>query len=54
MTGIVLAVQFLLRRKLPEPRGVLATVHRWIYNKYYVDEAYDALVVNRTKAWGMC
>ena len=52
VAGIVLAVQFLLRRKLPEPRGALATVHRWIYNKYYVDEAYDALVVNRTKGLG--
>ena len=52
VTGIVLAVQFLLRRKLPEPRGTLATVHRWIYNKYYVDEAYDALFVNRTIGLG--
>ena len=52
LAGIVLSVQFLLRRKLSEPRGVLATAHRWIYNKYYVDEAYDALVVNRTKGLG--
>ena len=52
VTGIVLAVQLLLRRKVPEPRGALATVHRWIYNKYYVDEAYDALVVNRTQNLG--
>ena len=52
VTGIVVAVQFLLRRKLPEPRGGLATVHRLIYNKYYVDEVYDALFVNRTKGLG--
>jgi len=52
VTGIVLAVQLLLRRKLPQAQGRLATVHRWIYDKYYVDEAYDALFVNRTKGLG--
>ncbi len=51
-TGIVLAVQFLLRRKPHQPRGTLARVHRTVYNKYYVDEAYDALVINQTKALG--
>ncbi len=52
VTGIVLAVRFLLLRKPYQPRGNLARVHRWVYNKYYVDETYDALVVNPAKRLG--
>ena len=29
-----------------------ASLHRWVFNKWYVDEAYDALFVNPTKKLG--
>ena len=29
-----------------------AQLHRWVYNKWFVDEAYDALFVNSTKKLG--
>jgi len=28
------------------------SLYRWVFNKYYVDQAYDALFVNRTKDLG--
>ena len=50
-TGIGLAAFFFLRR--PEAADAAATalapVHRTLLNKYYVDEAYDALFVTPTK-----
>jgi NADH-quinone oxidoreductase subunit L len=30
-----------------------ARLHRWVFNKWYVDEAYDALFVNTTKKLGI-
>ena len=32
--------------------GVFGKLHRWVYNKWYVDELYDALFVNPTKSFG--
>ena len=30
-----------------------AKLHRWVFNKWYVDEAYDILFVNSTKKFGI-
>ncbi len=52
--GIWLAYQF-YRTKRFAPEVVAArwpTVYRWLFHKYYVDEMYDAAVVNRTKDLG--
>jgi NADH-quinone oxidoreductase subunit L len=52
--GIFLAYYFFIRR--PEKPAVLQQrfpgVHNLLYNKYYVDEAYDLLFVNRMKDLG--
>jgi len=52
--GIFLAYHFFIRR--PDKSELLkrrfSGVHRLLYNKYYVDETYDLLFVNRTKDLG--
>jgi NADH-quinone oxidoreductase subunit L len=52
--GIYLAYRLFIRR--PELPGALqqrfAGIHRVCFNKYYVDELYDALFVNRCKDLG--
>ncbi|MFB3904693.1 MAG: NADH-quinone oxidoreductase subunit L [Acidobacteriota bacterium] len=52
--GIFLAWYFFIRR--PEKPAALqqrfSGVHKLLYNKYYVDEAYDLLFVDRTKDFG--
>jgi NADH-quinone oxidoreductase subunit L len=54
LIGISLAWFFYLRR--PRIPGTLAArsggLYRLIYNKYYVDQIYDAMFVNRTKDLG--
>jgi NADH-quinone oxidoreductase subunit L len=54
LVGIGLARFFYLRR--PTIPGTLAArwggLYRLIYNKYYVDQIYDAMFVNRTKDLG--
>ena len=32
--------------------AAFSNLHRWVYNKWYVDEAYDALIVNPCKRFG--
>jgi NADH-quinone oxidoreductase subunit L len=32
--------------------GKFSKLHRWVYNKWYIDELYDALIVNPTKNIG--
>jgi NADH-quinone oxidoreductase subunit L len=52
--GIWVAFQFYLKK--PETHDKLVAswprLHRLIYRKYYVDEIYDAMFVNRTKDLG--
>lgn len=37
---------YVRRRMVPKPEGApLSTAHRLIYNKYYVDETYDRIIV---------
>ncbi len=52
--GVFLAYHFFLAR--PEKAGQLRErfhgLYRVVYNKFYVDEAYDALFVNRCKGLG--
>jgi NADH-quinone oxidoreductase subunit L len=52
--GIFLAYHFFLAR--PEKAGQLRDrfhgLHRVVYNKFYVDEIYDAVFVNRCKGLG--
>jgi NADH-quinone oxidoreductase subunit L len=54
LVGISLARYFYLRR--PTIPGTLAArwggLYRLIYNKYYVDQIYDAIFVNRSKDLG--
>jgi NADH-quinone oxidoreductase subunit L len=54
LIGISLAWFFYLRR--PRIPGTLAArsggLYRLLYNKYYVDQIYDAMFVNRTKDLG--
>jgi NADH-quinone oxidoreductase subunit L len=54
LIGISLAWIFYLRR--PRIPGTLAArsggLYRLLYNKYYVDQIYDAMFVNRTKDLG--
>jgi NADH-quinone oxidoreductase subunit L len=54
LAGIWLAFQLYLKK--PETPGKIAAAAPWlyrlIYNKYYVDEIYDAMFVNRTKDLG--
>jgi len=54
LCGIWLAVQFYLKRpELPERLAAKwSGLYRLIYRKYYVDEIYDALFVNRAKDLG--
>ena len=49
--GIYLAYHFFMRRKekADQMREKFPRIYGLVYNKYYVDEVYDALVVNRTK-----
>ena len=51
LAGIWLAYQWYIKR--PEVPGKIAAanpfLYRLIYNKYYVDQIYDAMFVNRTK-----
>ena len=52
--GILLAYFFFIRRQ-DLPARLLARfggIHKIVYSKYYVDEIYDALFVNRTKDLG--
>jgi NADH-quinone oxidoreductase subunit L len=48
--GIALAyVMYVMSPKLPESIAqTFQSPYRWLYNKYYVDEAYDAIVVEPT------
>jgi NADH-quinone oxidoreductase subunit L len=54
LIGITLAWFFYLRR--PAIPGTLAEkwggLYRLVYNKYYIDQIYDAMFVNRTKDLG--
>jgi NADH-quinone oxidoreductase subunit L len=54
LIGILLAWIFYLRR--PSVPGTLAEksggLYRLVYNKYYIDQIYDAMFVNRTKDLG--
>jgi len=52
--GIYLAYYFFLKRKekAEQLRQKYAGLHRIIHDKYYVDEAYDFLFVNRAKGLG--
>ena len=52
--GIYLAYRFFLQKphRLEPLRRRFAFVHTILYHKYYVDELYDALVVNRCKGLG--
>jgi NADH-quinone oxidoreductase subunit L len=53
LAGWMMARQIYLKR--PEAADSLAsrfaTAHTVLYNKYWVDELYDAIVVNPTKRW---
>ena len=51
--GFLLARYFFLQRQTSfEVSGTLRSLYRWVYSKYYVDEIYDAAVVNPTKGFG--
>jgi len=52
--GIYLAYHFFLKRKeqAAQLRERFSGLHQVIYNKYYVDEAYDVLFVDRAKGLG--
>ncbi len=52
--GIYLAFRFFLQKpdRLQSLRQRFTFIHTTLYNKYYVDELYDALVVNRCKGLG--
>src|SRR5271157_5409237 len=54
LVGIWLAYMFYLKRaELPERLAASwPRLHRLVYRKYYVDEIYDAMFVNRTKDLG--
>ncbi|MBZ5541693.1 MAG: NADH-quinone oxidoreductase subunit L [Acidobacteriia bacterium] len=54
LAGIWLAFQLYLKKpETPEKIAAAAPwLYRLIYNKYYVDEIYDAMFVNRTKDLG--
>jgi NADH-quinone oxidoreductase subunit L len=51
LVGIWSAYQFYIKNpSIPEKLAAsFPGVHRLLYNKYYVDQIYDALFVNRTK-----
>jgi NADH-quinone oxidoreductase subunit L len=49
----VATVMYLKNPDLPAKfTAKFARLHRWVFNKWYVDEAYDALFVNTTKKVG--
>jgi len=52
--GIYLAYHFFLKRKekAAQLRQRFSGLHQVIYNKYYVDEAYDVLFVSGGTGWG--
>jgi len=52
--GISLATLFYLKKTdLPGKfTSKFSSLHRWVFNKWYVDELYDALFVNPTKQFG--
>ncbi len=52
--GIFLAYFFFLAQpsRTDQLRERFQTLYRWVYNKYYVDELYDTLIVNRCKNLG--
>jgi len=52
--GIYLAYHFFLKRKekAAQLRERFSGLHQVIYNKYYVDEAYDVLFVSGGTGWG--
>jgi len=52
--GIFLAYHFFLKHKEKPAqwREKFSGLHQLIYNKYYVDEAYDLLFVSGGKGWG--
>ncbi|MCZ6878134.1 MAG: NADH-quinone oxidoreductase subunit L [Acidobacteria bacterium] len=52
--GIFLAYYFFLKNKEKpaQLRKRFSGLHQLIYNKYYVDEAYDLLFVSGGKGWG--
>ena len=54
LTGIFLAWQWYIKRPDVPERIAARNPHayRLLYRKYYVDEIYDALFVNRTKDLG--
>ena len=51
--GIYLAYHFFIRHKekADQMRERFTRIYGLVYNKYYMDEAYDAVVVNGTKVW---
>ena len=52
VVGIVVAVRLILPSRVYQLSGNLAKIHRWICRKYYVDEIYDVVIVNRLKGLG--
>jgi NADH-quinone oxidoreductase subunit L len=54
LAGIAVAtVMYLKNPDLPAKfTAQFSKLHRWVYNKWFVDEAYDALFVNTTKKLG--
>jgi NADH-quinone oxidoreductase subunit L len=53
VVGFLLARYFFLQRQATfEVAGVLKSLYRWVYSKYYVDEIYDAVAVHPIKGLG--
>jgi NADH-quinone oxidoreductase subunit L len=53
---IGIGIATLMYMKRPDLPGKFTSkfpkLHRWVYNKWYIDEAYDVLFVNSTKKFG--
>jgi NADH-quinone oxidoreductase subunit L len=54
LTGIAIAtVMYMKRPDMPAKfTAKFSKLHRWVYNKWYIDELYDFLFVNPCKAFG--
>jgi NADH-quinone oxidoreductase subunit L len=54
LTGIGIATWMYMKRpELPAQfTAKFSKLHRWVYNKWYIDELYDYLFVNPCKAFG--
>ncbi|HSI90128.1 MAG TPA: hypothetical protein VK927_03380, partial [Adhaeribacter sp.] len=50
IAAIIAYVMYVSKKSVPAPEGTETGIHKLVYNKYYIDELYDAIIVRPVMA----